>query len=68
MDSSPPGYYPGKNTGVGCYARLQGNFLTQGLNLHLLRQAGSLPLAPPGNPGYQGRWGQVSEPQVLCPT
>ena len=30
---------PGKNTGLGCYALLQGSFLTQGLNtclLHLL--------------------------------
>ena len=27
---------PGKNTGVGCHARLQGIFPTQGLNLHLL--------------------------------
>ena len=26
----------GKNTGVGCHALLQGIFLTQGLNLHLL--------------------------------
>ena len=38
--------------GVGSYALLQGIFLTQGLNPHLLcllqRQAGSLPLAPPG--------------------
>ena len=40
---------PGKNTGVGGHARLQGIFLTQGLNpclLHLLHwQAGSSPLA-----------------------
>ena len=49
---------PGKNTGVGCHALLQGIFPTQGLNLHLLHllpwQAGSLPLAPPGKPsgGY----------------
>ena len=28
---------PGKNTGVGCCALLQGIFLTQGLNLYLLR-------------------------------
>ena len=28
---------PGKNTGVVCYALLQGIFLTPGLNLHLLR-------------------------------
>ena len=27
---------PGKNTGEGCYALLQGIFPTQGLNLHLL--------------------------------
>ena len=27
---------PSKNTGVGCHALLQGIFLTQGLNLHLL--------------------------------
>ena len=44
----------GKNIGVGCHALLQGIFPTQGLNPHLLHllhwQAGSLPLAPPGNP------------------
>ena len=28
---------PGENTGVGCHALLQGIFLTQGMNLHLLR-------------------------------
>ena len=27
---------PGKNTGMGCYFLLQGTFLTQGWNLHLL--------------------------------
>ena len=37
MDCSPPGFSvhgdsPGKNTGVGCHALLQGTFLTQGLN------------------------------------
>ena len=44
--------FPGKDTGVGCCALLQGIFLTEGLKLHLLNllhwQAGSLPLAPPG--------------------
>ena len=39
---------------MGCHAPLQGIFLTQGSNLHLLGllhwQADSLPLAPPGNP------------------
>ena len=34
---------PGRNTGVGCHALLQGIFPTQWSNLHLL----SLPLAPP---------------------
>ena len=45
---------PGKNTGVGCHALLQGIFPTQGSNdclFRLLRwQADSLPLAIPGGP------------------
>ena len=63
-DYSPPGSSvhgdsPGKNTRVGCPAVLQGIFLTQGSNRHLLRrlhwQMGSLPMdslpqAPPGKP------------------
>ena len=41
MASSPPGSSvhgdsPGENTGVGCYALLQGIFPTQGLNPRLL--------------------------------
>ena len=65
VDGSPPGSShqrfwdlwcirdsPGKNTGVGCHSLLQGIFLTQGLNPHLLHllhwQVGSSPLAPPG--------------------
>ena len=43
---------PSKNIGVGCHARLQGIFLTQGPKPHLLHllhwQEGSLSLAPPG--------------------
>ena len=43
---------PGKHNGVGCHALLQGIFLTQGSNLHLLHllhwQEDSLPLTPPG--------------------
>ena len=35
-DSSVPGYFPGKNTGVSCYALFQGNFPTQGLKPSLL--------------------------------
>ena len=59
MDCSPPGSSAqwdsrGKNTGVGCHAHLQGIFLAQGSNPHLLHllywQAGSLPLVPPGKP------------------
>ena len=43
----------GKNTGVGGHFLLQGIFLTQGLNLLLLRwQADSLPLTHQGSP-YQ---------------
>ena len=57
MDCSLPGPSvhgdsPGKNTGVGCQALLQGIFPTQGMNPHLLCllhwQVGSLPLALPG--------------------
>ena len=48
---------PDKNTGVGCHFLIQGIFLTQGLNPHLLSllqwQAGSLLLAPPGYPYTQ---------------
>ena len=41
IDCGPPGSSvrgdsPGKNTGVGCHALLQGLFLTQGLNPRLL--------------------------------
>ena len=36
LGSSIHGIFPGKNTGVGCHALLQGIILTQGLNLHLL--------------------------------
>ena len=45
---------PGKNTGVGCHAFIQGIFLTHGSNPPLLCllhwQPGSLLLAPPGKP------------------
>ena len=57
MDCSMPGSFcpwdfPGKNTGVGCHFLLQGIFLTQGSNLHLLwlLQADSLPLIQLGSP------------------
>ena len=60
VDGSPPGSSingdsPGKNTGVGRHALLQGSFPPiQGSILHLFRllhwQADPLPLAPPGKP------------------
>jgi len=59
MDCNParllcPWSYPSKNTGVGYHFLLQGIFLTQGSNLHLLHllhwQEDSLPLMPPGKP------------------
>ena len=52
-----PGDCPGKNTGVGCHARLQGLFPTQGSSPPLLClphwQAVSSPLAPLGSPVKQ---------------
>ena len=56
MECSPPGSSvygdsPGKNTGVGCHALLQGIFLTQGLNPGPpALQADSLPAELPGKP------------------
>ena len=70
VDCSPPGSSvhgdsPGNNTGVGCYALLQGIFPTQGSNLHLLHllhwQVGSLPPAPPASV-------QFSSFAQSCPT
>ena len=58
---------PGKNTGVGCHALLQGIFPTHGWNPCLLRllpwQAGSLPLAPPGKP--TSIWGPLKISDLL---
>ena len=61
MDCSLPGSYvlgnsPEKNTGVDCYALLQGIFPTQGSNLHLLYllhwQVGPSPLAHTNGANY----------------
>ena len=62
MDCSPTGSSvhgmdsPGKKTGVGCYALLQGIFLTQGSNSHLQHflhcQVDSLPLSHLGSHRY----------------
>ena len=52
--ASVRGDSPGKNTGVGYHALLQGIFQAQGSNPHLLCllhwQVGSLPPVPPGKP------------------
>ena len=49
-----PWNFPGKNTEASCHFLLQGLFLTQRLNLHLLSllhwQADSLPLGSPRKP------------------
>ena len=56
VDCSPPGSSvhgdsPGKNTGVGCHALLQGIFLTQGSNPGLLNCRWLLyHLGPQGSP------------------
>ena len=53
-----PWDFAGKNPGVSCYFLLQGSFLTQGLNPHLLyyllcSQVDSLPLVPSGKPKFK---------------
>ena len=53
-----PWDFPGKNTGVGCHAILQGIFPTQGIELTFpvspVLEAGSSPLVPPGKPRLSG--------------
>ena len=64
-------FSPGKNTGVGCHALLQGIFSTQGSNPHLLHllhwQVGSLPPAPPGKPPVKAAAAAAKSLQS-CPT
>ena len=51
-----PWDFSDKNTGVGCYFFIQGIFLTQGLNPHLLHwQVDSLPLSYLGSPNTVGQ-------------
>ena len=61
--------YPGKNTGVGGCALLQGPFLTQGSKLcflHLLHwQVGSSSLAPPGKPQKKNNQGRFLTDRTL---
>ena len=73
MVCSPPGASlhdsPGKKTIVGCHAHLQGIFLNQGSNPHLLSllhwQTGSLPLVPPGKPPKHNTFMQFKDFFVL---
>ena len=55
-----PWHPPGKNTGVGCHFLLQGLFLTQGSNPHVLHlqhsEVDSLPLVPSGKPKQRQDW------------
>ena len=56
-----PWDFPGKNTGVDCHFLLQGIFLTQGWNPHLLHwQADSLPPVPPGKPSFNAPLNPIS--------
>ena len=55
MDCSLPGSSvhgdsPGKNTGMGCHAAIQGIFPTQGSNPGLPHCRRTVPSKPPGNP------------------
>ena len=64
---------PGRNTGVGCHALLQGIFLTQGSNPRLLFflhwQAASLSLVPPRSSfeGYAQSWLTIGDPIEYSP-
>ena len=52
---------PGKNTGMGCHFLLQGIFLTQGWNPHLLHwQVDSFPLSHQGSPHHSLYMGSIS--------
>ena len=64
-----PWDFPGKNAGVGCHFLLQGIFLTQGLNPHLLRllpwQADSFTTEPPRQPRLKHGSKKCSRPRWL---
>ena len=66
-----PWDFPGKNTGVGYHALLQGISPTQGWNpclLHILHwQSDSLPLTPPGKPNKILQFSHSFESDSLRP-
>ena len=63
---------PGKNTGMGGHAILQGIFLTQGSNQYFLSlmhwKVGSLPLVPPGKLSVTSVVSNSLQPHGLQPT
>ena len=68
MDCSPPGssvhgFFPGKNTGVGCHFLLQGIFPTQGSNMGLPQRRQTLYRL-----SHQGTPLRLRAPQVLAST
>ena len=73
MDCSPPGFSvhgdsPGKNTGVGCHALLQGDLPNPGIEPKSpTLQADCLPAEPPGKPKNTGV-GSLSLLQGIFPT
>ena len=73
MDCSPPGFSvhgdsPGKNTGVGCHALLQGNLSNLGIERRIpALQVDSLPSEPPGKPKNTGV-GSLSHLDRIFPT
>ena len=66
LGSSVHGDSPGRNSGVGCHALLQGIFPTQGSRDSTL-QVDSLPSEPPGKPMNTGV-GSLSLLQGIFPT
>ena len=70
MDGSPTGSSvhgdsPGKNTGVGCHALLQGIFQTEGIEApSSALQADSLLSEPPGKGHYYQEEGKAKNPKM----
>ena len=77
IDYSPPGYRksPGKNTGVGCHALLQGSSQPRDQtcvsSISCIRQTGSLPIAPPSPcvkiHQFEEKMAEKSAPEISLP-
>ena len=57
---------PGKNTGVGFHAFLQGSFLTQGLNPHLFKKKKKKEPTSLMPPALAGRFFTTSAASDIC--